>query len=61
LTCHHPPATSCSTHIAAKYLLDEERSRWGPSLEEFTRRLGHPAVRYRVQNLYFSYLFVLSE
>mmetsp|Transcript_3220 Transcript_3220/g.7042 ORF Transcript_3220/g.7042 Transcript_3220/m.7042 type:complete len:545 (+) Transcript_3220:351-1985(+) len=50
---------SISTHLSAHWLLDEEAAAWGPNLQEFERRLGHPGVRDRVQNLYFAYLFVL--
>ena len=50
---------SISAHIAADYLLDEARGRWGPSLKEFERRLGTPAAKSHLENLYFAYLFVL--
>jgi ERO1-like protein alpha len=50
---------SISAHIAAHYLLDEAGNTWGPSPAQFKARLGTPDVRYRVQNLYFAYLFVL--
>jgi ERO1-like protein alpha len=49
--------TSISTHIAADYLIDEINMKWGknPALLH-ERVLMHPE---RVQNLYFTYLFVL--
>ena len=50
---------SISAHLASDYLLDEAAGTWGPNLAEFQRRLGTPAVRDRVENLYFAYLFVL--
>ena len=42
-----------------EYLLDEREGRWGQNLPEFQTRLGHEAVKERVENLYFAYLFVL--
>jgi ERO1-like protein alpha len=51
--------SSISAHIAADYLLDEAKGEWGPNLELFRARLGNPGVRDRVENLYFTYLFVL--
>ncbi|GLC54259.1 hypothetical protein PLESTB_000840700 [Pleodorina starrii] len=50
---------SISAHISANYLLDEERGLWGHNLTDFRARLGTPALRHRVENLYFAYLFVL--
>eukprot|EP00798_Chlamydomonas_sp_ICE-L_P013399 gene13400-19250_t len=53
---------SISAHLSAKYLLSENSDGtgvWGPSYTEFANRLGNEGVRYRVQNLYFAYLFVL--
>ena len=50
---------SISAHIANDYLLSEVGGVWGPSLDEFRRRLGGPAASERVANLYFTYLFVL--
>lgn len=50
---------SISTHLAADYLLDEQKGLWGPNLSEFKERLGTPDKLDRVQNLYFAYLFVL--
>ncbi|GFR42593.1 hypothetical protein Agub_g3523, partial [Astrephomene gubernaculifera] len=50
---------SISAHISANYLLDEERGVWGHNLTDFRHRLGTPALRSRVENLYFAYLFVL--
>ncbi|OAE34701.1 hypothetical protein AXG93_3205s1090 [Marchantia polymorpha subsp. ruderalis] len=48
---------SISTHIAADYLLDEATNSWGPSPALLHERvLQHPE---RVQNLYFTFLFVL--
>ena len=49
--------TSISTHIAAGYLLDEATNTWGRNTALVHERvLQHPE---RVQNLYFTYLFVL--
>lgn len=49
--------TSISTHIAADYLMDESRNLWGKNISLIHERvLQHPE---RVQNLYFTYLFVL--
>ena len=39
--------------------MDEETDTWGPNLEEFTKRLGNTEVKERVENMYFTYLFVL--
>lgn len=50
---------SISAHLSHDYLLDEETDTWGPNLEEFTQRLGNIAVKERVENMYFTYLFVL--
>ena len=50
---------SISAHLSHDYLLDEESDTWGPNLEEFTQRLGNIAVKERVENMYFTYLFVL--
>ena len=50
---------SISAHLSHDYLMDEETDTWGPNLEEFTQRLGNIAVKERVQNMYFTYLFVL--
>ena len=50
---------SISAHIAADYLLDESSGTWGPSLQQFERRLGAPATKSHLENLYFAYLFVL--
>ncbi len=50
---------SISAHIAADYLLDESSGAWGQSLQQFERRLGTPATKSYVENLYFAYLFVL--
>lgn len=33
---------SISTHLAADYLLDEQKGLWGPNLSEFKERLGTP-------------------
>jgi ERO1-like protein alpha len=51
--------SSISAHIAKEYLLDEKSNTWGPNLALFQERLGNEAVRERVENLYFAYLFVL--
>ncbi|CAI9303897.1 unnamed protein product [Lactuca saligna] len=49
--------SSISIHIAADYLLDETTNQWGANLELMHDRvLKHPE---RVQNLYFTFLFVL--
>ena len=39
--------------------MDEATDTWGPNLAEFKRRLGNTAVKERVENMYFTYLFVL--
>ncbi|KAG7674052.1 hypothetical protein Ndes2526B_g02467 [Nannochloris sp. 'desiccata'] len=51
--------SSITAHIAGDYLIDAEKGIWGPNLEMFKWRLGNPKVRMYVENLYFSYLFVL--
>lgn len=51
--------SSISAHIADKYLLDEAKGVWGPHLPLFRERLGNDGVKERVENLYFTYLFVL--
>ena len=49
--------TSISTHIAADYLVDESMNTWGRNTSLMHERvLKYPE---RVQNLYFTYLFVL--
>lgn len=49
--------SSISVHIATDYLLDETTNQWGANLElMYDRVLKHPE---RVQNLYFTFLFVL--
>ena len=50
---------SISAHLSHDYLMDEETDTWGPNVEEFTQRLGNIAVKERVENMYFTYLFVL--
>ncbi|KAL3154147.1 hypothetical protein ABBQ32_013672 [Trebouxia sp. C0010 RCD-2024] len=50
---------SISAHLSNEYLMNEETDSWGQNLEEFTRRLGNTAVKERVENMYFTYLFVL--
>ena len=50
---------SISAHIASDYLLNEARGTWGPSLQQFEQRLGTPATKSHLENLYFAYLFVL--
>lgn len=50
---------SISAHLSNEHLIDEETDSWGPNLEEFTRRLGNTVVKERVENMYFTYLFVL--
>lgn len=32
---------------------------WGPNLALFEERLGNPGVKDRVENMYFTYLFVM--
>ena len=51
--------SSITSHIVQEYLLDEASNAWGPNLALFRQRLGNEAVRERVENLYFAYLFVL--
>lgn len=51
--------SSISAHISQHYLLDEDNNVWGQNLTDFEMRLGTPDLRYRVENLYFAYLFVL--
>ncbi|XP_071697111.1 endoplasmic reticulum oxidoreductin-1-like [Rutidosis leptorrhynchoides] len=49
--------SSISIHIAADYLIDETANQWGPNIELMNDRvLKHPD---RVENLYFTFLFVL--
>ncbi|EOY27644.1 hypothetical protein QUC31_012614 [Theobroma cacao] len=49
--------SSISIHIASDYLLDEATNLWGHNLElMYDRVLRYP---YRVENLYFTFLFVL--
>ncbi|KAF5780654.1 putative endoplasmic reticulum oxidoreductin 1, ERO1-like superfamily [Helianthus annuus] len=49
--------SSISSHIAADYLLDETNNKWGPNLKLMRDRvLKH---HDRVENLYFTFLFVL--
>lgn len=50
---------SISAHIAKEYLLDEQAQVWGPNLALFKERLGHAGAKEHIENLYFSYLFVL--
>ena len=50
---------SISAHISNDYLVDEDTDTWAQNLEEFTQRLGNTAVKERVENMYFTYLFVL--
>lgn len=50
---------SISAHLSHEYLMDEETDTWGQNLEEFRQRLGNTAVKERVENMYFTYLFVL--
>lgn len=51
--------SSITAHIVGDYLIDEATNTWGPNIEMFKARLGNPWVRNRVENLYFTYLFVL--
>jgi ERO1-like protein alpha len=51
--------SSITAHIVGDYLIDEATGAWGPNLEMFKWRLGNPGVKDRVENLYFTYLFVL--
>ncbi|XP_021294144.1 endoplasmic reticulum oxidoreductin-1-like [Herrania umbratica] len=49
--------SSISIHIASDYLLDEATNLWGNNLElMYDRVLRYP---YRVENLFFTFLFVL--
>lgn len=50
---------SVSAHIANEYLLDDVSETWGQNLPEFVARLGNAAVKERIENMYFTYLFVL--
>lgn len=50
---------SVSAHIANEYLLDDFTETWGQNLPEFVARLGNAAVKERIENMYFTYLFVL--
>lgn len=49
---------SISAHIAREYYFADE-DRWGPSIDIFAERLARPEHKYRLENLYFTYLFVL--
>lgn len=51
--------SSISSHIVNDYLMDESRGLWGPNLAAFQERLGNEAVKERIENLYFAFLFVL--
>lgn len=51
--------SSISSHIVNDYLMDERRGMWGANLAAFQQRLGNEAVKERIENLYFAYLFVL--
>ncbi|KAI3432253.1 hypothetical protein D9Q98_003814 [Chlorella vulgaris] len=51
--------SSITAHVVNDYLIDEATMTWGPNLEMFKWRLGNPEVKDRVENLYFSYLFML--
>ena len=51
--------SSISAHIADEYLLDEQAGMWGPNLALFQQRLGNQEASARIENLYFTYLFVL--
>ena len=51
--------SSITTHIAGDYLIDPEKGIWGPNLNMFKWRMGNPNARPYVENLYFTYLFVL--
>ncbi|EFN52155.1 hypothetical protein CHLNCDRAFT_26991, partial [Chlorella variabilis] len=51
--------SSITAHVVNDYLIDEATQTWGPNLEMFKWRLGIPEVKDRVENLYFSYLFML--
>lgn len=51
--------SSITAHIAGDYLIDAEKGIWGPNMQMFKWRLGNPAARPYVENLYFAYLFVL--
>eukprot|EP00850_Spirogloea_muscicola_P021849 SM000265S09770 [mRNA] locus=s265:67573:70810:+ [translate_table: standard] len=49
--------TSVSTHIAAHYLLDQAQDQWGENPAIFKERVADDPQR--LQNLYFTFLFVL--
>ena len=57
--CNAGMHASISAHLSNEYLMNEETDSWGQNLEEFRRRLGNTAVKERVENMYFTYLFVL--
>ena len=50
---------SITAHVVQETLIDEESNTWGPNLDMFKWTLGHPGVSDRVDNLYFTFLFVL--
>jgi len=49
--------SSITAHVVQETLLDD--GTWGPNLEMFRWTLGNPKVSDRVDNLYFTFLFVL--
>lgn len=49
--------TSINTHICANYLIDEQKNKWGQNLEMFRERVAK--FPDRLQNLYFTFLFIL--
>lgn len=51
--------SSVTSHLVNDYLLDESAGIWGQNLPAFQERLGNEAVKSRIENLYFAYLFVL--
>lgn len=51
--------TSITAHICAEYLLDEHKQEWGPNYALFVERLGTTEAKEYLQNLYFTYLFVM--
>lgn len=51
---------SINIHVAHEYLLDEDLNIWGPNMPMFKYTLGMTKLRERVENMYFTYLFVLN-
>lgn len=51
--------SSITAHVVQEMLIDEDTNTWGPNLDMFKWTLGNPSVSDRVDNLYFTFLFVL--